>query len=130
MYFPLWLWGLLVFALIINGGGDTRQFTLVDTYPSLAKRKPVVPFAAFSVVMQSAGRWPPLPWHVNCATGPLVDTVNTLDGANVEVDYGQLVAEDAFGKWRWFPTVDGFALSHLGGLREGKSRTSRSLKVG
>jgi len=52
VYFPLWLWGLL----IINGGGDTRQFTRVDTYPSLAIREPVVPFAAFSVVMQSAGR--------------------------------------------------------------------------
>jgi hypothetical protein len=80
--------------------------------------------------MQSTGRWAPLPWHVNCATGPLVDTANTLDGANVEVDCGQLVAEDAFGKWRWVPTVDGFALSHSGGLREGKSRTSGWLKVG
>jgi hypothetical protein len=80
--------------------------------------------------MQSAGRRPPLSWHVNCATGPLVDAANTLDGAKVEVDCGQLVAEDAFGKWRWVPTVDGFALSHLGGLREGKARTFRSLKVG
>jgi hypothetical protein len=31
-FFPLWLWGVLVFALIINGSGDTRQFSLVDTY--------------------------------------------------------------------------------------------------